>query len=684
MTLRLPPSKAVSFETVEPASKPFIRFVSTKEMEDAAQNRREALQTQNSPPITNLAKMVLNQFERNKRHKLTENIDEELLDNLRQRKGEYDKATKTLIEQQGGQDVYMRLTSVKSLAAESWIKDVMGAAGKNSVQLASTPIAELPRPVQQQVADKAAMEFLQQRQPDAMPIGPEEMQSIFERAIELKDETMRLMQMEAEERAERMEVQVFDDLEQVGFEKVFNDFIADVTTFKNAFIKGPIVRKRKQKKYVQKDDGSYKVDVKLQIVEEYERVSPFDIYPSPDATCINDGNLIQRVRYNRRQLNNMKQESGYDKNSIDYVLELYGKDGFSYPDHIADTRADLENLQGPDEGGAIYDNMIEGLIFYGPLPASQLIEWGVKEAFDLDPHEEVETIAYVVGNYLVKVSLNDDPLDARPFYTTSFEKVPGSFWGLGIPDKMKDIQAICNSAARELMNNMGIAAGPQIAINDINRIPAEEQVTNIYPRKVWQFKPSLDGTTGLPLSVFDIPSHAAELMAVYQAFAKMADDHTGVPAFTHGNLNVPGAARTSSGLSMLMSSAAKGIKTIIAQIDEDVIQPIVQNRVDRNMLYNPDNTIKGDVKVRPRGILAAIMQEQMAVRRMEVLNTTNNPVDMQILGLTGRAKLLRDTFDSVDIPVEGLIPSEEEIEQKEQAMQVAQLQAQASSEGQAA
>ena len=44
---------------------------------------------------------------------------------------------------------------------------------------------------------------------------------------------------------------------------------------------------------------------------------------------------------------------------------------------------------------------------------------------------------------------------------------------------------MANAAARSLANNMGIASGPQVEVN-LERIPTNEDITQIYPWRIWQ------------------------------------------------------------------------------------------------------------------------------------------------------------------------------------------------------
>jgi hypothetical protein len=172
--------------------------------------------------------------------------------------------------------------------------------------------------------------------------------------------------------------------------------------------------------------------------------------------------------------------------------------------------------------------------------------------------------------------------------------------------------------------------------------------------------------------------NSGELLQVYQYFMKQADEVTGIPAYLYSGTTGSGAGRTASGLSMLMDNAAKGIKTAIAGLDR-IVSGMVERLYVHNMMYDPDPSIKGDFKVIARGAMGMIVKEQLQARRSEFLQTTANPVDLQIVGINGRAYLLREVAESLQMDTSRLVPTPEKLEfdqQKQAAFQMATQQLQ--------
>jgi hypothetical protein len=96
-----------------------------------------------------------------------------------------------------------------------------------------------------------------------------------------------------------------------------------------------------------------------------------------------------------------------------------------------------------------------------------------------------------------------------------------------------------------------------------------------------------------------------------------------------------------------------------------------------NMLYDPDPAIKGDFKVIARGAMGMVLKEQLQQRRMEFLQSTANPVDLQIVGLPGRAYLLHEVADSLQMDTSRIVPTPDKLafdQQKQMQFQMAAQQ----------
>ena len=630
----------------------FLRVVSNAELDKQdEQAAAQALQErQNQPMVLGLAQHIRMCWDVAKIAKKP--IEDEMLRALRQRNGQYEPDKLQQIKAQGGSEIYMMITEVKCRAAESWLRDILLDSGTPPWDIVPTPIPDLSPNDRREIQDIFANEVLTMLQENQKAPTKEEMAQIKEMVSQ--DYRFKILQ-DAQNRADKMKLKIEDQFAQGGWSDSFNDFITDLVTFPAAFIKGPIVRRQRTLGW-KTVMGKTVVEPTERLAPEFERVDPFRIYPEPGITRIEEGYLFEHHPLSRSDLSDLIGVPGYDEDAIRRIL-----DEGSGPSWINE---DVELIKNEEER-KFYSYMrptdvFNALEFWGKVSGKMLREWGLTEEEVPDEAQEYDANVWMIGNYVIKAVLNYDPLGQKPYCKTSFIKCPGAFWGKGIPEIIEDIQNVCNAAARALVNNMGIASGPQVEVN-LERIPPNEDITQMSPWKIWQVTNDPVGSSAPAVRFTQPEDNANTLVAVYDKFARLADDHSGIPAYLYGNTDVQGAGRTSSGLSMLMGAAGKGIRQVVGHIDGDVIKPIVQRQFVYNMRYDEDESIKGDVQVVARGAVNLAVKETVNVRRIEFLNATANEIDMSIMGRDGRAAILREVAKGLQMPVDELIPSRDKL-----------------------
>ncbi|WP_288365628.1 hypothetical protein [uncultured Marinobacter sp.] len=585
-------------------------------------------------------------------------VELRLLDCLRRRKGKYSPEKLAAIKQEGGSAIYMMLTNTKCRAAAAWIRDILMPTNERPWGLDPTPVAEVPpqylMPVFQQFMQQfqqqhalAAQQAAEQGQ-QVPPVDPEQVMKKAEEHIR------QAAQERARDAAERHEQVIADQLAEGKWDEAFEAFIDDFVTYPTAFIRGHSLRRVSTLAW---QEGWKPVKTK-EIRPEWYQVSPFDMYPSPDATDIDDGAyLIERDRFTRGGLQKLIGVPSYSSEAIQRVLEEHGQNGLR--DWLW-TDGERANLEGRGHEWLTKGQTIDALIYCGGAQGTQLLQWGVNPDDIEDPLAEYEVEATLIGTHVIRVKINRDPLERRPYSKASFQPVPGSFWGIAIPELMADIQDMCNATARSLANNLAISSGPQVEVYE-DRLDPSEDPTDIYPWKVWRTRDSNVTGNNPAVRFYQPNSNAAELLAVFEKFEIRADDATNIPRYAYGNERVGGAGNTATGLSMLMESANKGIKDAVRHIDRGVIRRVIEAIWLHNMQYSSDNSIKGDCAVVPRGSSAMLIREQTHQMRLEFMGMTANEYDMAILGQEGRRDLLEAIAAKIDMP--GLIPSEEKMQQ---------------------
>ena len=644
------------------------------------EEKRAAIQANNDPVVQQLAGFIRQKWTYARWAK-EYTVEQKMLKSVRARRGEYDPDKLAQLREQGSSTIYMMLTSNKCRAASSWLRDVvLTGADDKPWNLKPSPIPEMEPDILQDLLMRGQQQVMAMLAQGMNPTDEEVRQML----LDMKDAAYRQLGEIAEETAKRMERKMHQQMIEGQWTTAFAQFIDDLVTFPSAILKGPVVRNRPELKWVKVGSGNYDLQVQNTLALEWERVDPFMLYPAPDSSTINDGYLIERHKLSRADLHQLIGVDGYSDGAIRQVLEEYGKGGLRDWIYVDLTKATAEGKSSV-AAGQNPSELIDALQFWGSVQGRLLRDWGMSEEEVPDPLAEYPIEAWLIGRWIIKAVVNPDPLGRKPYYKTSYEEVPGAFWGNSVADLCRDTQDICNATARALVNNMSLASGPQVVYN-IDRLPEGENVTQLFPWKIWQVTSDPIGSNQTPVSFFQPSSQANELLVVYEKFSTLADEYTGIPRYMTGGSPTGGAARTASGMSMLMTNAGKSIKQVIANIDEHVIKPCVDRLYYYNMRYSDDPDLKGDVDIVARGAASILEKEAAQQRRNEFLTVAlNSPAAQQVVGMEGIAELLRQAAGTLDMNVDKIVPSPEIMKQRiaeQNAMQQQMMLAQQGQPGQ--
>jgi hypothetical protein len=624
-------------------------------------------------PASDLLRHVTLLFDRNRKHKESAGVVAQIETNLRDYLATYDPATLEKINQAGQTPVFVPLIATKCNAAYAWLTDVFTNEQDRTWSIRPTPSPELPKAQQAEVFRKISAGIQEGN------VAPEQVPQVMEA---LEEEARAQAFKLSVDAASRREALLHDQLTQGGFREAFHTFLWDLVVSKTGILKGPVLKFVPTKHWA----AAGEVSISYEPRPTFSAVSPSDAFPSPDDVDFS-GDFVERMKLLRRDLDELRDLPGYDAKAIEELLAA-GPAG----------TAQLENLEGDQERANLEDKPLPGVgADDGPPNADDRITvfntWcrvqgklldGTDVKTDLagedvedDKYYDVEVLH--TDTKVLYVGLNSDPLGRKPYTKQGWCKRPGSFWFDGLPERLHDVQRICNAAVRSLVANMGSASGFQVVLTDVDRVPEGEDITTSFPQKVWQFTNKRNSNSP-PLDFKQPASNAAELNGVFENFSKLADDYSGVPAYWYGNDAVAGAGRTMGGLSMLMSNSAKGIKRVVLAIDQDVFRKLIELLYDWNLLYNGEafGAAGGDIEVVPMGAVALMAKEAMSERRMSFLQATANEQDMKVMGMRGRAAVLREAAKTLEMQGETIVLPDDQLQAlEEQERQAAGAQQQA-------
>lgn len=626
-------------------------LVDQERTDNAARAAADAAQA-NQQVTNSLVAFIDNEFGRMVRHRDgASGWSDRLVSAMRVFAGQYDSQKLMEIRKFGGSEIYARLIAAKCRGATSLLRDIYLNADK-PWGLKATPDPTLPDNVAADIG-----QVVQGEVASAMAGGmPPDPNAIKDRVTTLIAAAKRAALKKARQEADNAFKKLDDILVEGGFYEAVGMMLVDIALFPFACIKGPTVRITPSVTWVQG---------KAQVVDKpkmfWDRVSPFDVWWTPGASRVKDAAVIERSRLVRSDLNQLIGLPGYDDGAIREVLKWYGQSG--YVDTNASTsetsRAIMESREDPRMNQS---GMIDMLEYHGYVQGSILIDQGMTAEQIPDPDKDYFVDAYKIGRYVIKVQLSPS-LRKRPnYYMTSFEKVPGTVVGNALPDILADVGDAANSALRSLINNMAIASGPQVVIND-DRIAENEDSDQLFPWKRWHVVTDPLGANNgqMPVSFFMPTSNAQELLTVYEKFTQIADELSAIPRYVTGSERTGGAGRTASGLAMLMGNSAKILQTVAANIDTDIVEPSVTDLYDMVMLTDTTGILRGDESIDVLGVAVAMQRETQRQRQLEFLQITANPIDSQIMGVRGRANVLRPVADGIGLDGEDIVPPDDEI-----------------------
>jgi len=597
---------------------------------------------------------ALKNWERNKYAKQITDI--RLLKCLRMARGEYSASEIAEFADSGSANlIYMKLGASRASSLAAWLEEILLTPGDRPCGLDPRPLPELPSPVKQKIEDHAgnmAKDMMVAAQKNTGQTMDQASFSILMDNIkdELETQVKHEQRVRAKESAEKMEQQVYQLMDDGGFDKSFRDFLEHFSRYPTAFLKGPFQKRTKRLKW----GPAWQAIVESKPTLAWKAVNPFDIYPSPMARNCQDGAFIERMRLSHSELFDFIGVEGYDEEAIRWVLDQHSG---GWLKNWVWTDAERMRLEKDMTFGWItQDHMIDALAVCDSIEGQMLIDWGAPG--QIDPQKRYEVFQIIISNRCIYLTINDDPLGRRPYRHACYEENPDSIWGLNsVLELCEASEQACNAAARSIIYNMGMASGPQVWI-DIDRLPPGTEINRLVPWDIRQFNkppPGVSGTAAAPMGFYSAPMVVNELLAVYNHFSLQADDTSGIPRYVSGDEKVTGAASTMGGLSMLMGAAARRVRRAIGSIDYNVMAETVYDCFIWAMRNIDDHQIKGDCVPVPRGSAALLVKEQAQQGRQAVMNMLMADPKMrgwagQLIGVRGFADLLKNYFKGMHLP----------------------------------
>lgn len=412
----------------------------------------------------------------------------------------------------------------------------------------------------------------------------------------------------AKAQAEKATEQIEDWLTECQWHAETRKMIEDAARLGTGILKGPepVMRTSRVAQVV---GGMTALVIQSEIKPASKAISPWKFYPDPGCgENIHDGSYVWEVdSITPKALRELKGLPGYMDDMIDRVLKE-GPGGKHKQDGVTYSQVKTQD-----------DNNFEIWYFYGEAQADDLKAAGVKLPED-QQDATVPAIVTMVNNTAIRAALN--PLDSGefPYDVMPWQRRTGMPWGTGVGKQINTPQRMLNAATRNMMDNAGLTAGPQIIIRKGAVTPADGRWT-LTPRKIWYVNEGADvNAVNQAFLGVNIPTMQVELNNIIQFALKMAEDVTGMPMMMQGQAgaNTPD---TVGGMQLVNNNANAVLRRIARMFDDKVTEPHIRRYYQWLMQYSDNEEAKGDFQIDARGSTALVERDiqNQAIMQMGAL-----------------------------------------------------------------
>lgn len=216
-------------------------------------------------------------------------------------------------------------------------------------------------------------------------------------------------------------------------------------------------------------------------------------------------------------------------------------------------------------------------------PLDRLLEMDMAERPDVGDGPLIEAIVTIANDgVLLRAMANPFVMKDRSIIAFQFEKVPGRFWGRSVSEKGYNPQKALDAEIRARIDALGFVSSPMLGV-DSGRVPRGFKM-EVYPGKIWLTNGNPNEVLS-PVGIGDINpntfNQASEMERMVQMGTGAFDSATALKSQSQSGSNALSAN------SMLMGAFVKRSKRAIANVDRNLLQPIIKKVMWRYMQFEP-------------------------------------------------------------------------------------------------
>lgn len=489
---------------------------------------------------------------------------------------------------------------VPDLVAKQQDMRPVGADGQ-PLPAGTSPAAVPPQPPQrfgQRIASIFGM-----GQPAPAPAAPQ--RTVADMANEIIDK--------AKVSAERAQTQIDDWLTDCRYHAEVRLVIEGASKVGTGILKGPIPAVVRRRAAIQGPRG-WTVQMVDKTKPQSKFISHWNFFPDPNC-----GTNIQKGAYTwecdditARGLRELKRDPKYIAEMIDLCLEVG-------PCNPVDGTRKLPEGQKVDDG-----DLFQIWYYYGQVSRKDMEAAGCKCETGREMYPAMVTM---VDSQVVRISLSQLDSGEFPYDIMVWQARTDHWAGVGVARQMRECQKGANAAVRNLMDNAGLSAGPQIIVDRRKIVPANGR-WEITPRKLWWANTEDDGE---PLEdarkafmIINIETRQQELMEILMFWLREAEEVTGLPMLLQGHMGEAGKTDKVGIVNVLNNNGSTVLRRIARNFDDRLTEPHIGRYYEFLLIYGPDDA-KGDFTIDARGSSALVQRELQSQQLVQILGLSLRP-----------------------------------------------------------
>lgn len=472
-------------------------------------------------------------------------------------------------------------------------------------------------------------------------------------------------------KADKAETVIWDWLTEARWHSEMRKIIEQSARIGASCLKGPFPVKRKKRVMTQDEAGLITLAIEEVIKPDSKWVDIWNIFPDPSCgDNIHNGNFIfERDFVSARQLQELK-GTGFIDAEIDDAL----KEG-----------PNKKNIDGSQKAfqRTQENEQFEIWYYHGFATHDELMSAGC----ECEEGAVMPVIVTMVNDRVIKASMAVLDSGEFPYDIMVWQRRTDHWSGIGVARQVRTPQRMVNAAARNLMDNAGVSAGPQIVIRDGIISPADGEYT-ITPLKIWRVDENADiQDVKNAITSIVIPTLQVELERIIKMALEFAERATSMPLLLQGQQGA--STDTVGGMQILQANASTVLRRIARICDDNITEPHITRYYEWLMIHPGNEDAKGDYCIVPKGSSAFFERDAQNQMILQMIPMASNAA----FGLDPN-KLMTEFLKMNKISPERVRFTDEEIQQMQQAakenppqdprvagqIQVAQLKTQADME----